>query len=627
MTEWSAESQFPKPDVEAQVQNEPLNEHKRYDIFALGKFWADPWFARMRGVLSQVFFQNNCNGITPAQLSLLLMADQGEKVNWGLLVGEIFRKELRGHRRSTTYSSPIGPFLTAYITHYLGYVRRNGHHPVMGTFLDVQRELASAKPHDPAAPGPSKRPRLSELAMVPTAATVFAGGTRVTKFQEQRHTMVTCMEQMLQFVSTTEKDLATMEARHQNKLNQAVQAAQVQAQAHLESTRKELRQQLEEAEQTLTNLRNRVANLELEVTATQDHVDMLTKEKTGALERAEKLEHQLQEFRARCKELTEAHDALTRKSGAIAQAPTAEELAKLHQERRDIEQAKENFEANRVGWIHEAARLIATHAYSILHGAPPKDPEPPQAFLDQCIDQALVALDLETSEHDWEASELDLFEIPADEEAPPNMEPLQPPPANPVVQLPAISLPSTIVLDQGNPAERVDIPELLTDTEVTPQPSPRLPSPIQGPPSPPPPTVHIRSKPIKFHKDALKRIEEEFGLESEASDDSEAEDELETAVTEVTKYFAAQPDLASLYGNPESENVQCLACNRLLGKTVYDVYQHAVTSRSKHNLLHRGVAAAIAGLYNNQAPPRRHGQVPREETRPDRRPAYRRSRG
>ena len=109
----------------------------------------------MRGVLSQVYFQNNCNGILPEQLCLLLLADQGAKVNWGLLVDENFRIQLRGHRQRADYSSPIGPFLTSYIANYLTFYRRHNRGPLMGTFLDVQRDLTAAQNATQRCPAPA----------------------------------------------------------------------------------------------------------------------------------------------------------------------------------------------------------------------------------------------------------------------------------------------------------------------------------------------------------------------------------------------------------------------------------------------------------------------------------------
>jgi hypothetical protein len=180
--------------------------------------------------------------------------------------------------------------------------------------------------------------------------------------------------------------------------------------------------------------------------------------------------------------------------------------------------------------------------------------------------------------------------------------------------------------EHGDRDERVNIPDQLIGAEETPQPSRGLPMPVQVLPSQPTHTVHTRPKPFKYHKDALKKLEEDYNLEVQASDDSDADEELGTAIDEVKRYFVENPDLAACYTDPEANQVQCPACNKTLGKTVFDVYQHANTSKSKHNLIHRGVAAAIAALHGDQAPPRRHTQVPREETRPNRAPTNRRPR-
>ena len=176
-----------------------------------------------------------------------------------------------------------------------------------------------------------------------------------------------------------------------------------------------------------------------------------------------------------------------------------------------------------------------------------------------------------------------------------------------------------------DPPKRVDIPDQFRDIENPPQQSPRRPPNTPKEPRLPKPTVNPRPQPFKIHKDASKKIEEEYSLEVQASDDSDAEEELGTAINQVKKYFQENPDLATWYADFEADHVQCPACNKILGKAVHDVYQHAATSRSNHNLIHRGVAAAIAALYGDQAPPRRQVQLPREATQRDRRPAHWRS--
>ena len=66
------------------------------------------------------------------------MADQGEKINWEFLVDENFRVQLQGHRHRPEYSSPIGPFLLAYINHFLAYQQRHNRPHAMEYFMDIQ---------------------------------------------------------------------------------------------------------------------------------------------------------------------------------------------------------------------------------------------------------------------------------------------------------------------------------------------------------------------------------------------------------------------------------------------------------------------------------------------------------
>jgi hypothetical protein len=98
------------------------------------------------------------------------------------------------------------------------------------------------------------------------------------------------------------------------------------------------------------------------------------------------------------------------------------------------------------------------------------------------------------------------------------------------------------------------------------------------------------------------------------------DDEYDLALDEVQKYFDSHPDLAALYANPDAENVQCIACNKSVAKSVFDVYQHAAKATTSHDLLHRGVAAATARMYGNQPPPQRQQHRARESTRHKRRP-------
>ena len=658
-TEWSPACTQPEPDLTPYANI--AKKDGRYDIFALGQVLKDPWFARMRGLLSQVYFQNNCNGILPAQLSLLLLADKGEQINWGLLLEENFKVQLRGYRRNPVYSSPIGPFLSAYITHFLSFHKRNNQPPIMGTFLDVQREIAAAAAQNSTPPGPSKRPRLVSPSPARDIATPSTWGPHTMEFHAKRTAVADCMEAMFQFVHGAEQEHRALTSAHKDfedrlrrKATETIQAAQIQAEKRLAAAQLEHHQQNEETKQTLHNLREHVKNLENELTATQEHVDTLTKEKTILVDRTKTLEAQSAEARARCKALVADNTALKQTSGVPSINPEA--LSRLQQDRIAVEQAQETFEANKAGWVHNAANLIATCAFEFLRSHPPVTEAPPMEYLNHCIDSTLAALDLEQSERDWETTDMDMdlmcetlgTSLPMSitpqtlpEVSPPTEVVLDPGSSSGPSWYPMVSAPGQGFAhaeqdhqgEPGNPEERVDIPDHLTDIEETPQHSPR-PAPPQLSPrmpqlqgSPSQPTVPFRPKPFKFHKDALKKIEEEHNLEVQASDESEAEEELDLAISEVRKYFLNNADLVAIYSNPESDQVQCSACNKILGKTVYDVYQHAVTSRSKHNLIHRGVAAAIATLHGGQAPPRKQMQVPREATRPDRRPAHRRTRG
>lgn len=65
-----------------------------------------------------------------------------------------------------------------------------------------------------------------------------------------------------------------------------------------------------------------------------------------------------------------------------------------------MEQAKENLEANKVGWVDNAAKLIATNTYQISWTNLSATEDLPHEFLDCCINEALVALELEHFEHD-----------------------------------------------------------------------------------------------------------------------------------------------------------------------------------------------------------------------------------
>ena len=650
ITKWTPECRVSAPNVTDAINGVQPEADGRYDVFALGSALKEPWFARMQGVLSQIFFKNNCNRIEPQHLSILLLADKGEKVNWGLILDDQFRVQLRGYRRSEDYSSPIGPFLTAYISKFLAYHRMNHQPPRIGTFLDVQRNMAMAAiaaSRDPAAPSSSKRPRVADPATSEGGNDKTNLGPQATDFQEQSKALATCMERMLQFMHTVEQERTTMvaqhdevEERHKRKAAQVIQAAQARAKQTIAEAREECRSQLSEAQQTMGNFRNQVATLELELTASREQVDTMEKARKLAEDRALRLEQQNEEALARYKTLSKNSNPGT---GTSTMEPsTTEELMRLQQARVETENARTNFEVNKSNWVQHAAKLIATHAHRMLWEHPPASAIPPQEFLDSCIDDALVDLDLEQSEPTWD---MDLEDMAVETLAPLEQQLVEPSNTmiSTIVSIPAIDheqevyvhVPALFPENQEQP-DRVHIPDLPTDTEDTPNASPRPSAPAptlsglpattsQAGPSQSNLTVPAKPRSFREHKIALQKLEEDYDMEGEGSEDSDAEEDSDTAIAAVQDYFASHPDLDSRYSNPEADNVQCPACNKLLGKTVFDVYQHARTSRTKHNLLHRGVAAAIATIFGNQDPPRRHAQIPREKTRPDRRPAARRS--
>ena len=82
-----------------------------------------------------------------------------------------------------------------------------------------------------------------------------------------------------------------------------IEAAKQAAQKLVDAVWLEHRLQLDEAEQNLENLRNQVANLELELTQNKERGDELAKENSMAKARVRKLELHNELYLARCKDL------------------------------------------------------------------------------------------------------------------------------------------------------------------------------------------------------------------------------------------------------------------------------------------------------------------------------------
>ena len=690
---WNETCRGPKPDVMNFLGDTPLKKGNRYDVFGLGKIHPEPWFSRIRGILSQIFFRNDCNSVAPEHLLVILLADQGEKVNWGVIMDECFRVQLRGYRRKDEYSSPIGPFLTTYITKYLQHYRRYNAPPTMGTLADIQREISKKAlvRHGPTEEGSNKRLCLGLESSVLALESDPNWGPVTQDFRGRCAAMRDAMDNVAEFVHSTEQLRESLAEKHsklvennKRKLAQEIQAAQAAAQKSVDAVRTQHRLQIDEAEQNLANLRNQVANLELELTHSKERRDALAKENSLTQERVKKLELQNEEYLARCKDLQAQNEASG--AGQSSQPMSTEgyeELARLEAERAKAKYAWDNFEVNKVSFVNDAVRRIVTNVHALFRDNPSTTTDPSQEFIDRCCADAMESLGMQETEHEWEDEDSDVLDIflpgyhapviPRDD----TLSGLQPPAAR---GPPTPGGPVTTPMPGGVPSDTQGIPaaqgeqqgQVLatghqTELEETSHPSPSRtpphtatapsprPAPAQQPsapsprpvpaqqlsaPSAPSPrptpaqqptppkaprdTVKSRPKSFKDHKDALKQIEEDNNLEEQA-EESDGDEELGIAIDETKKYFDENPDLAALFSNPEAEDVKCLCCNKMLAKSVFDVYQHCATYRNKNSLMHKGVAAAIKALYGGQDPPRRQGeQRPREETRPNRTSTYNR---
>ena len=236
------------------------------------------------------------------------------------------------------------------------------------------------------------------MATSAAVATTTAWGPWATRFHTKSTALTDCVKEMLEWIRTAEQEKEEhrgLEERYKSKIAKAVQGTREQAQRILEKTHTEYRQQLEEKEQTLTNLRHQVTNFELELRSTQDHVDALLKEKATAMERTHKLEQQSQEYLTRCKALAAHNESLKQGQGI-------EKSTSIQDQKAAAEQALQDFEANKVGWVHNAAKIIASNAYTWLREHSFTSEDPPQEYIDHCIDNALAALELEQSENEWE---------------------------------------------------------------------------------------------------------------------------------------------------------------------------------------------------------------------------------
>lgn len=152
--------------------------------------------------------------------------------------------------------------------------------------------------------------------------------------------MDACVKEMLQYIHAAEQQHNSLteqfkdwEARTRRtgstrrKAAQVVLTHQAKAQKDLDAAQTEFRQQLEEADQTIRNLRARNDTLEFEVSNVKDRLCDLERQKTLAMNGTLKLEQQSEEYLAKCKALTVANEELARRP--TAHTEPAEEAARL----------------------------------------------------------------------------------------------------------------------------------------------------------------------------------------------------------------------------------------------------------------------------------------------------------
>lgn len=338
------------------------------------------------------------------------MASRGEKINWCTLVDTNATYQIRAHVKSDEYESPIAPFLTQYIGHFLDYHRVNHSPWPMGIFFEVQREIAMAARSNSTLPNPGKRPRIE---VVGTADGGNGEGTstyaatnwspRAKEFDAQRRTMATCLEEMFNFLHLAEQQQLTVSTKHKEweaqskrQAAQAVQNALNATRKHAKELRQESQLQQERLQGTITSLQNQLNKRDLELQAATEKYRNLEDQNVRDRHRIQRLEMQTSELLLKCKALTD--DNANTSTAPPSQSMDLEAMQRL---RREIEDAKENFKANKVAWTHHAAKEIPTTAYQLLLTTPPTTDSPPTPFLDQCMGDGLLALELEFSDNNW----------------------------------------------------------------------------------------------------------------------------------------------------------------------------------------------------------------------------------
>jgi hypothetical protein len=129
-----------------------------YETAAIARIKGNDTALRVRAVMAAFFFRGNCKTIREDHLQVIMLADAGIKVNWGMLFNKSVTDELRHIAEVPTAPTPMGPFLTTYITWWLNYVRKHQSPPIIGRIQDVYWDLECSR-QNLALLRPSLNPR------------------------------------------------------------------------------------------------------------------------------------------------------------------------------------------------------------------------------------------------------------------------------------------------------------------------------------------------------------------------------------------------------------------------------------------------------------------------------------
>ena len=190
----------------------------------------------------------------------------------------------------------------------------------MGTFLDVQREITAAAAQGNAAPGSCKRPQLADpisnhihgynICLAAACHQVLVEESNPHRLHGDRVSIHPCCRTGAPVDGQGTQGFrgAYPAQGHPDSSSRACSSSQTSRGCKDQVQAVDGRNQPDTPQ--LPALREQVQNLELELRATQDHVDTLTKEKMFLTERTKALESQSAKILARCKALVTENNAL-----------------------------------------------------------------------------------------------------------------------------------------------------------------------------------------------------------------------------------------------------------------------------------------------------------------------------